>query len=206
MRRVDHAAPGPDRHRYVVGVGRRRAEQEDGPRRRLLDRLEQGVAGLLGEPVGVLDEHDLPPAAGGCAGRPQHQRPHLVDRDGQSLGDDRPDVGVGTGERGVALGAHAAPTLRALQRGGEGPRGDRPTRARRSGEEPRVGHRPGRCGSPRTIAPAARAAPTSSATASSWPTSDAKTGGALDGGRTHRCRSALSAGWSVLGAAGPFAT
>ena len=43
----------------------RRAQQPDRAGGRLLDRLEEGVARLLGQPVGVLDDHDLPAVAGG---------------------------------------------------------------------------------------------------------------------------------------------
>ena len=49
----------------------------------------------------------------GALGRPQHQRAHLADRDGQALGHDRADVGVGAGQRGVALAADAAAALAA---------------------------------------------------------------------------------------------
>ena len=111
----------------------RRAEQEDGVRRRLLDGLEQRVRRALGEPVGVLDEHDLPAARRGPAGGELHDRAHLPDRDGQPLGRHGPDVGV----RPVQHGA-------AMRRSGRS-RGRRtPARRRTPGRPPTVRSRAGR--------------------------------------------------------------
>ena len=62
---------------------------------RLLDRLEQRVRRALGEPVGVLDQHDLEAAGGRAAGGQLDHLPHLLDRDGQPLRGDGADVGVG---------------------------------------------------------------------------------------------------------------
>ena len=75
VRSDDQPAARADRHRHVVGVQRRRAEQEDGARRRLLDRLEQRVGRLLGEPVGVLDDDDLPASERRAAGGAGRRRP-----------------------------------------------------------------------------------------------------------------------------------
>ena len=65
------------------GCRRRRAQQEHRARRRLLDRLEQRVGRLLGEPVGVLDQDDLPAAECGAPGRrarpPRASRPREID-------------------------------------------------------------------------------------------------------------------------------
>src|SRR6266566_4612009 len=50
----DHPAARPDRGDEVLGRGR--AEQPHGSRGGFLDRLEQGVGGLLRAPVGVLEQ------------------------------------------------------------------------------------------------------------------------------------------------------
>jgi len=97
---------------------------------RLLDGLEQRVAGLFGEAVGVLDEQDLPPAHGRHALRPHDQRAHLADPDGQPFRYDEAHVGVRPAERRAARLALAAATKLALQRGGERPGRDRARRSR----------------------------------------------------------------------------
>ena len=56
----------------------------------LLDRLEQGVGRLVGEPVGVLDHHHLPAAADRGQRGGAHQLADLVDADGQLLGAEDP--------------------------------------------------------------------------------------------------------------------
>ncbi len=97
----DQPAAGPDRRQHVLDG--RGAEHPHGAVGRLLDRLEQGVAGLLGEPVGVLDDQDLPaPADRGERGAAD-QVADLVDADRELLGADHRDVGVAAGEHGVAL-------------------------------------------------------------------------------------------------------
>ena len=57
----DQPAARPDGRQHVLDG--RRAEHPHRARGGLLDRLEQRVAGLLGEPVGVLDDEDLPAPA-----------------------------------------------------------------------------------------------------------------------------------------------
>ncbi|RAO27506.1 hypothetical protein ONO86_06107 [Micromonospora noduli] len=135
----------PDGHRDVVRVGGRSAEQEDRPRWGFLDRLEQRIAGGLGEPVGVLDDHHLPAPAGRGAGRAEDERTHLADADGESFRHHHPHVGVGAAHGGVAAGALAAAgPVHALQCGGERPCGDRAAGAGWAGEDPRVRHPGGR--------------------------------------------------------------
>src|SRR3546814_17916110 len=57
--------------------------------RSLLDRLEQRIAGLLGEPVGILHDQDLPaPAHRGERGA-AYQISDLVDTDREFLGADQ---------------------------------------------------------------------------------------------------------------------
>ena len=134
-------APGPDRGQHVLDGGR--AEHPDRARGRLLDRLEQRVAGLLGEPVGVLDDQDLPAPADRGQRRAADQVAHLVDPDRELLGADHRDVGVGAGEHGVARVALAAAgprRLLALQRGRERDGGVGAARARGAGEQPGVAH------------------------------------------------------------------
>ena len=140
-RREGHQpAAGPDGRQQVFDG--RRAEHPDHPVGRLLDRLEQGVGGLVGEPVGVFDDHHLPaPADRGQRGAP-HEVTHLVDADGEPVGAHDRDVGVGARQDGVARVAHAAPRrpLLALECGGEGDRGVGPARARRAREQEGLTH------------------------------------------------------------------
>ncbi len=136
-------AAGPDRRQHVLDG--RCAEHPHGAAVRLLDRLEQRVASLLGEPVGVLDDEDLPAVAHRAERRPADQVAHLVDADRELLGADHRHVCVGPREHGVAgvaavraVGSDAA--LRALQRRGERDCGVAAARARRTGEQPGMGH------------------------------------------------------------------
>ena len=64
----DRTAAGPDRRQHVLQRGR--AQDPDRAQRRLLDRLEQRVRRTPGQvgalqPVGVLDDDDLPSTGGG---------------------------------------------------------------------------------------------------------------------------------------------
>ena len=133
------------------GIHRRRAQQEHRRRRRLLDHLEQRVRRALGQPVGVLDHHDLP-AAGrraaatrsarwrASASTPMDSPSGMIRRTSAWV----PAIVVvqarHSPQPGRAVGG-------ALQRGGEAQRGDRAARSRRTGDQPRVGHRPDRAGS-----------------------------------------------------------
>ena len=135
----DHPAPGPDGRHQILR--RRRAQQPDGPRGGLLDRLQQRVGGLLGAPVGVLEQHDLPAPAGRRARRPQHQVPGLLHAVGQPVRADQHQVGVGAGLHLAAGRALTAAAGRAQQRRRERPRRDRAARSGRPGEQPRVRHR-----------------------------------------------------------------
>ena len=112
---------------------RGRAEHPHGARRRLLEGLEQGVGGALGEPVGVLDDDDPPPADRRAVGRERDEVAGLLDLDRQPLGRDDVDVGVGAVERGAALAALAAAAVAgtAAPRRRRGPRPSGPTRADR---------------------------------------------------------------------------
>ena len=94
--------------------------------------LSRALAGLVGEPVGVLDDHDLPAPADRGERRAADQVAHLVDADRELLGADDGDVGVAAGQHGVARVALAAAgrLLLALQGGGEGDRGVGAARAR----------------------------------------------------------------------------
>ncbi len=134
--------------------------------RRLLDRLEQGVGRLVGEPVGVLDDHHLPAPADRSERRGADQLPDLVDADRELLGPGDPDVGVRADGHLVAGVALAAPAALALQRRREREGGVGPSRARRAGEQPRVGHLPGRGADHGTLEP--RDHPR-------WPTSPSQT-------------------------------
>jgi hypothetical protein len=75
---------------------------------------------VLGQPVGVLDDHDLPAPAERGEGGAADQVAHLVDADRELLGADDGDVGVGAGRDGVAGVALAAAALLALQGRGQG--------------------------------------------------------------------------------------
>ncbi len=127
-----------DRGQQVVGRGG--AQQQDAVRRRLLHGLEQRVGGALLHPVRVLDQRDLPAPAGRGARRAADDLPRVGDGQVQPLGHDHRDVGVRAGERLVAGRAVPATAVGTLQRGREGPRRHRPSRTRRSGEQPGVRH------------------------------------------------------------------
>jgi hypothetical protein len=55
-------APGPDGLRDLVRPGR--GQEDDGVGRRLFQRLEQDVRGLLGHPVGLIQPEHLPSRLG----------------------------------------------------------------------------------------------------------------------------------------------
>ena len=136
----EHDQPGAGADRRQDVLDGRRAQQPDGALGRLLDRLEQRVGGLVGEPVGVLHDHDLPAVAHRRQRRAADQVAHLVDADGELLGAGDPDVGVRADRDLVARVALAAPTLLALQPRGEGDRGVGAARPGRAGEQPGVRH------------------------------------------------------------------
>ena len=92
----DQPAARTDRRQQVLDG--RRAEHPHRAIGGLLDRLEQGVGGLLGEPVGVLDDHHLPAAADRGQRRTAYQVAHLVDADREPIGADDGDVGVAAGQ------------------------------------------------------------------------------------------------------------
>ena len=79
-------------------------------RRRLLDDLEQGVGRALGQPVGVLDHHDLPAAgaAGGATRSARCARISATPMDRPS-GMTRADIGVGARHRRRTGAAVPAP-------------------------------------------------------------------------------------------------
>ena len=130
------------RRRRQQHVGRRRcAQQDDGALGRLLERLQERVLGFVGEPVGVLDDHDAPVTDGRPGGGLADEFLGIVDADRQALGGDDDEVGVHPGEHGLAAGAVAAAGVRlALQRRGERQRDDRATRPRRAGDQPALAH------------------------------------------------------------------
>ena len=160
-RRVDPVATGEqggdrlDRRGAQPHVPRPRADRDDdvldrggaqhphGARRGLLERLEQGIGGALGEPVGILDDDHPEPSDRGAVGRERDEVAGLRDRDRQPLGGDDVDVGVGAAQRRAALATLAAAAVGAEQRRGEGPGRDRAPRPGRPGEQPRMGHRAG---------------------------------------------------------------
>jgi hypothetical protein len=77
---------------------RRSARTTARPGGRLLEALEQRVGRLLGEPVRVFDDQDLPPPPDRCHRRPADQLADLVDAEGELVGTDQGDVGVGAGK------------------------------------------------------------------------------------------------------------
>ncbi|CAB4871559.1 unannotated protein [freshwater metagenome] len=119
-------------------------------RGRLLDRLEQHIDRLVGEPVGVLHHDDVP------VGVRRRQRclldevARVVDEIVDPLGPHHLDIGVTVARGGAAGLAHAAAILRADERCGEAGCGRGAPGSRRAGEQPRVGH-----GRPRLAARAA---------------------------------------------------
>ena len=75
----------------------------------------------------------------GPPGNP-HDLADVVDPQGQALGDHGLNVCVRAGQHCAALVARAVTAVRALERRREGTRRHRPTRPRRTGEQPGVGH------------------------------------------------------------------
>ena len=61
---VEALAAVGDRRHHLVRLGRR--EDEERVRGRLLERLQEGVPGLLGQHVGLVEDVDLPVAAAGA--------------------------------------------------------------------------------------------------------------------------------------------
>ncbi len=145
------AAAGADGGQHILQRGR--AQQPHGPRSGLLHGLQEHVARPLGQPVGVLEDDDLPAAHGRGELRPADQLAGLLHADGQQIGTDDLHIGVRTDHGGVAAVAEPAARLApegavgagALQGGREGPGGGGPPGAGRPGEQPGVGH-PGRGG------------------------------------------------------------
>ena len=126
---------------WVDGVQSRKTVRGDGSS----TALSSALLGLLGEPVGVLDEHHLPAAAGRGAGRAQHQGAHLVDRDRQTLRDDRRGRrrGYRRGWCGTRRTRRSRPVAHCSAAANARAATDRPG-AGRPGEQPGVGHRAGR--------------------------------------------------------------
>ena len=129
----DQPAPRPDGRQEVLD--RRRAEHPDGAVGRLLDRLEQRVGRLVGEPVGVLDDHDLPPPPDRRQRGAAYQVADLVDADRQLLGAHDGDVGMAPGQRPCGRSgrrrSRAAAPRTAARRRTRSPRWSGPTPAAR---------------------------------------------------------------------------
>ena len=118
---VEALAAVGDRRHHLVRLGR--GEDEDGVRRRLLERLEEGVPGLLGQHVRLVEDVDLPVAAGRRVGDPLAQLADVVDRAvGGGVHLDHVDRGAG-GDRqaGLALaaGGDGRAAALAVERAGE---------------------------------------------------------------------------------------
>ena len=123
----------------------RRAEDPDGAVGGLLDGLEQRVAGLVGEPVGVLDDQDLPALADRGERGAADQLPDLVDADRELLGADhatrrRASRRARCGRRGTPRSPGRPAAVLALQGGGEGDRGVGAAGPGRAGEQPGLAH------------------------------------------------------------------
>ena len=110
-----------DRRHHLVGLGR--GEDEDGVRRRLLEGLEEGVPGLFGQHVRLVEDVDLPAAAGRCVGDPLAQVADVVDGAiGGGVHLDHVDRGAG-GDRHAGLafaaGGDGRAAALAVERAGE---------------------------------------------------------------------------------------
>ena len=75
---VEALAAIDDRRHHLVRLGR--GEDEDGVRRRLLERLQEGVPRLPGEHVRLVEDVDLPVARRGHVADPLAQVADVVDR------------------------------------------------------------------------------------------------------------------------------
>ena len=118
---VEALAAVGDRRHHLVRLGG--GEDEDRVGRRLLERLEEGVPGLLGQHVRLVEDVDLPAAAGGRVGDALAQIAHVVDRAvGGGVHLDHVDRGAG-GDRGARLafaaGRHRRAAALAVERAGE---------------------------------------------------------------------------------------
>jgi hypothetical protein len=143
---IQVAAAGADGGQDVLDGGG--AQQPHRAGGRLLDGLQDSVGRFLVQPLGVLDEDDLPAAVRRGGEGLADGVPHVVGEDLGADGGDRGDVRVGADKGGVAAVAETAAGdategpvgADALERGGEGPRRLLPSRAGRAGEQPGVGH------------------------------------------------------------------
>ena len=115
VRRVSMAAAGADGGQHVLQGGR--AQQPDGTGGGLLHGLQQDVARALGEPVGVLQDDDLPAAARRRELGAADQVAGLLDADGEQVGADDLHVGVGADQGRVAAVAEPAARARRRARG-----------------------------------------------------------------------------------------
>ncbi len=118
---VEALAAVGDRRHHLVRLGG--GEDEDRFRRRLLQRLQEGVPGLLGQHVGLVEDVDLPVAAGRGVGDALAQVADVVDRAvGGGVHLDHVDRGAG-GDRHAGLafaaGGDGRPAALAVERAGE---------------------------------------------------------------------------------------
>jgi hypothetical protein len=123
-----------------VGLARR-AEDPHRARRRLLERLEQHVRCALDHAVGVFDHHHAIAAHRRRELRACDELAHVVHLDDDALGAQHREIGMRAGghlapRRLVALGVSLAQKRRGERVGEVGAAG-----ARRTGDEPRMGHR-----------------------------------------------------------------
>jgi len=141
-------------------------------------RLEQRVGRALGQPVGVLDDHDLPAPGGRPLGRDLHQRPHFPHRDGQPFRHDEPTSAW------VPCMVVRQPALAAAARAAGASHCNAAAKARAAVDRPEPGGpvnshawviAPGVVGRPATRSAAASAAVLSTSTAWDWPTTSAHT-------------------------------
>ena len=108
---VEALAAIGDRRHHLVGLGG--GEDEDGVRRRLLQGLQEGVPGLFGQHVGLVEDVDLPAAGGGRVGDPLAQVADVIDRAvGGGVHLDHVDRGAG-GDRQAGLAFAAGGDRRA---------------------------------------------------------------------------------------------
>jgi hypothetical protein len=136
---VGHAQPhGADATAHggqQVGVARR-AEDPDGARRRLLERLQQHVARQLGHAVGVFDHHDAVAADRRREIARGDEVLHVLAQDRDALGAEHAEIGM---RARLDLGLRRLLVAGARDEGGGERVGEhRAARSRRAGEQPRV--------------------------------------------------------------------
>ena len=139
---VEPLEPRQDGRREVLRVGRREHERHEVGR--LLERLEEGVPGVLRDLVGLVEDVDLAPEVGGGVAQALAQLADIVDAAiGRGVDLDQvqgPALADGVARVTRVAGIGVGSEVLAVERLGEDPRERRLAGATRSSEQDRVRH------------------------------------------------------------------